>query len=116
MRRLPGVSFCGGCLSLKFSRKQECAGCAYSAGLSSSPILSPGLVGISVSICLALPPGYAGHRSLMDSSLDVRDRQEINRTGCRSRYRRYIMCPMWFLVPGEDSSTGNVTGGVARTL
>ena len=39
------------------------------------------------------------------------DRQEANRTGCRSRYRRYIMWPMWSLVPGEDSSTGNVTGG-----
>ena len=39
------------------------------------------------------------------------DRQEASRTGCRSRYRRYIMWPMWSLVPGEDSSTGNVTGG-----
>jgi hypothetical protein len=61
--------------------------------------------------CLASPPRYAGHRSLMDSSLDVRDRQETNRTGCRSRYRRYIMWPIRSLVPGEDSSTGNVTGG-----
>ena len=39
------------------------------------------------------------------------DRQEASRTGCRSRYRRCIMWPMWSLVPGEDSSTGNVTGG-----
>ena len=77
---------------------------------TSSPILSPGLVGIPVSIALHHRRAilvtdahgqFAGHE----------DRQEANRTGCRSRYRRYIMWPMWSLVPGEDSSTGNVTGG-----
>src|SRR5262245_12647283 len=34
-----------------------------------------------------------------------------DRTGCRSRYRRYIQADV-ILVPGEDSSTGNVTGGL----
>jgi hypothetical protein len=47
----------------------------------------------------------------MDSSLDVRIAKKQIGPGCRSRYRRYIMWPMWSLVPGEDSSTGNVMGG-----
>ena len=75
---------------------------------SNTRFFSRNVIGVVLDL---IPRSRAGHRSLMDSFAGREDRQEANRTGCRGPYRRYIMWPMRSLVPGEDSSTGNVTGG-----
>ena len=60
--------------------------------------------------CLASPPHYAGHRSLMDSSLDVTIAEKQIGPDVEAAIGD-TSWPMWSLVPGEDSSTGNVMGG-----
>ena len=60
--------------------------------------------------CLASPPHYAGHRSLMDSSLDVTIAKKQIGPDVEAAIGD-TSWPMWSLVPGEDSSSGNVMGG-----
>ena len=80
--------------------------------LAASPILSPSVVGIYVSI--ALYHSYA--KLVTDRSWKREDRQEKIGLGVEAAIGDASWADM-ILVPGEDSSTGNVTGGrAARPL
>jgi hypothetical protein len=77
---------------------------------TSSPILSPGLRPSLVLIALRHPRVMLLRRSLMDSSLDVRiAKKQSDRMSKPLSAIHHVADGC--LVPGEDSSTGNVPGG-----